>query len=354
MPNAARAHSRKRFRESIGWRAHGFRIALAGRHFTNESDAELREGFAKLIAERGWRVDARDPAQLVIFPEMDANVDVPEITTACWEILAQIAIGCDVRDKPDGRQTQGGHARDVLACTLIPYDAGFELGATLARSKPRSRAQSSALREILRAGRGELQREVSMDFWYEFASTYSYPAAMRVQRVADAAGVSVRFRPFLLGPIFGAQGWNNSPFNIYPAKGRYMWRDLARICEAEAVPLREPVRFPQNGLKAARIALVGEKEGWIVDFTRAVYTANFAERRDIADDATLGDILRRLDIDTEATIAAANTPENKERLKKQTDEAISLGIFGAPSFTVNDELFWGNDRLEEAVKWAKK
>ncbi|HEV2562877.1 MAG TPA: 2-hydroxychromene-2-carboxylate isomerase [Rhizomicrobium sp.] len=195
----------------------------------------------------------------------------------------------------------------------------------------------------------------TLDFWYEFASTYSYPAAMRVARVAEEAGVDVRWRPFLLGPIFGAQGWNDSPFNIYPAKGRYMWRDLERICEAENLALRlPPLRFPQNGLKAARIALVGESQGWIADFTRAVYTANFAERRDISDDATLGDILRRLDIDTEATIAAANTSENKDRLKKQTDEAIALGIFGAPSFTVSDELFWGNDRLEEAIEWPKR
>lgn len=195
----------------------------------------------------------------------------------------------------------------------------------------------------------------TLDFWYEFASTYSYPAAMRIARVAEEAGVSVRWRPFLLGPIFGAQGWNDSPFNIYPAKGRYMWRDLERICETENLTLRlPPARFPQNGLKAARIALVGESQGWIADFTRAVYTANFAERRDISDDATLGDIMRRLDIDTESVIAAANTPENKDRLKKQTDEAIARGIFGAPSFIVGDELFWGNDRLEEAVAWTKR
>jgi 2-hydroxychromene-2-carboxylate isomerase len=191
------------------------------------------------------------------------------------------------------------------------------------------------------------------DFWYEFASTYSYPAAMRVARLADAAGVSLRWRPFLLGPIFGAQGWNDSPFNIYPAKGRYMWRDLERICEAENLPLRlPPFRFPQNGLKAARIALAQENR--IGDFTRAVYTANFAEQKDISDDAVLGEILRKLDIHPETAFAASNTPENKAALKAQTDEAISLGIFGAPSFTVGGELFWGNDRLEEAIAWAKR
>jgi 2-hydroxychromene-2-carboxylate isomerase len=192
-----------------------------------------------------------------------------------------------------------------------------------------------------------------VEFWYEFASTYSYPAAMRAQRLADAAGVAVRWRPFLLGPIFAAQGWNDSPFNIYPTKGAYMWRDLTRICEKEHLPLTlPPARFPQNGLKAARIALVtGDKTP---AFSRAVYTANFAEQKDIADDAVLRDIVVQLGADANAAMAAANTAENKAALKAQTDEAIARGIFGAPSFIVGNELFWGNDRLEDAIAWAKK
>jgi 2-hydroxychromene-2-carboxylate isomerase len=194
-----------------------------------------------------------------------------------------------------------------------------------------------------------------VEFWYEFASTYSYPAAMRVARMADAAGVRVRWRPFLLGPIFGAQGWNDSPFNIYPVKGAYMWRDLARICAKEAIPLKlPPFRFPQNGLKAARLALAGEQEGWIADFSRAVYVANFGEERDITDDDLLRSLLTRCGADADKAMAAANTPQNKAALKAQTDEAIARGIFGAPSFTVGNELFWGNDRLEDAVAWAHK
>src|ERR1700754_2045884 len=121
-----------------------------------------------------------------------------------------------------------------------------------------------------------------VDFWFEFASTYSYLAASRVERLAHAAGIVVSWRPFLLGPIFGSQGWNDSPFNIYPVKGAYMWRDLQRICTKEGLPLKlPPFRFPQNGLKAARVALSGEKDGWIRKFTRSPYTANFGEERDI-------------------------------------------------------------------------
>ncbi len=194
-----------------------------------------------------------------------------------------------------------------------------------------------------------------IEFWYEFASTYSYPAAMRVEALTRAAGVALRWRPFLLGPIFGAQGWNDSPFNIYPAKGNYMWRDLARICAAAGLPLTlPPARFPQNGLKAARLALVGEREGWIGDFTRAVYTANFAKQRDIADDDVLRAVLKEVGVNADTAFAAANTPENKTELKAQTDDAIARGIFGAPSCTVGDELFWGNDRLDDAVAWAAR
>ena len=127
-----------------------------------------------------------------------------------------------------------------------------------------------------------------IEFWYEFASTYSYPAAMRFERLASDAGIAVRWRPFLLGPILKEQGLKDSPFNIFAAKGRYMWRDLERICDEDGLPLRlPPVRFPQNGLKAARLAIVGERQGWTPPFTRAVFVANYAEQRDIAADATL-------------------------------------------------------------------
>jgi len=193
-----------------------------------------------------------------------------------------------------------------------------------------------------------------IEFWYEFASTYSYPTAMRIERLAAEAGVALRWRPFLLGPIFQTLGWNDSPFNIYAAKGRYMWRDLERVCAAEGLPLKlPPFCFPQNGLKAARLALIGEKAGWTPAFTGAVFTANYAEQKDISEDETLAAILTALGVDAAGVFAAANAPENKAALKQQTEEAAARGLFGAPSVTVGDELFWGNDRLEAALLWAK-
>jgi 2-hydroxychromene-2-carboxylate isomerase len=193
-----------------------------------------------------------------------------------------------------------------------------------------------------------------IDFWYEFASTYSYPAAMRIEAAAKGRGIDLRWRPFLLGPIFFDQGWRNSPFNIYPAKGRYMWRDIERICESLSLPFAQPDPFPQNSLTAARLALAID-EAQRPAFTRAVYVAQFGERRQIADKETLAVLLAELGLDAETHFARASSNEIKMRLKEQTDDAKRLGIFGAPAFVANaDELFWGNDRLEAALDWAAK
>jgi 2-hydroxychromene-2-carboxylate isomerase len=103
-----------------------------------------------------------------------------------------------------------------------------------------------------------------LDVYLEFASTYSYPAAMRIGTLAEAAGVDLRWKPFLLGPIFKAQGWDTSPFNLYEAKGRYMWRDMARLAAERSLPFRRPDPFPQNSLLPARVALYGLTQGGLV------------------------------------------------------------------------------------------
>jgi 2-hydroxychromene-2-carboxylate isomerase len=191
----------------------------------------------------------------------------------------------------------------------------------------------------------------TLEAWFEFASTYSYPAISRVEAVAKAAGIGVAWRPFLLGPIFQSQGWNDSPFNVYPVKGRYMWRDLERICADLGLPLRKPSRFPRGSLPAARVACRFQDEPWAGEFIRRVYRANFAEDRDIGDAAVIASILESVGQPAER-IEAAQSPDAKTKLREQTDAAIAHGIFGAPSFRADGELFWGNDRLEAAVAWA--
>ena len=191
----------------------------------------------------------------------------------------------------------------------------------------------------------------TLQFWFEFASTYSYLSVCRIEHVAAAAGVALEWKPFLLGPIFRGQGWNDSPFNIYPAKGRYMWHDMERWCATYGIPLKRPTQFPRNGLLAARVACLVAAEPWCADFVRAVFRANFAEDREIADPATITAILAALGHTASALIERAQSDENKERLRRQTEEAPALGIFGAPTFVADGELFWGNDRLEDAVAW---
>jgi len=194
-----------------------------------------------------------------------------------------------------------------------------------------------------------------LDFWFDFASTYSYPAAMRIAPLAAAAGVSVRFRPFLLGPLFKAQGWDSSPFNLYPAKGRYMWRDLERLCADLGLPFRRPDPFPQQSLLAARVALVGLSEHWGEDFCRAVFRAAFGEGHRIDDAAAIAGLLAPFGVDVRTVLAAARSEPIKARLRVETAAAEARGIFGAPSFVTPDgELFWGNDRLERALAWARK
>ena len=194
---------------------------------------------------------------------------------------------------------------------------------------------------------------MTVEFWFDFASTYSYPAAMRIEHLAQQAGATLLWRPFLLGPIFQQQGWDTSPFNIFPAKGRYMWRDLERVCGAMGIPFHKPGVFPRNGLLAARVACWFATAGWIGAFVRGVFTANFAEDRDIATIEVIHGVLTAIGQDGSSVLEEAHRPESKILLRQQTERATNLGIFGAPMFRVDNELFWGNDRLEAAFGWEK-
>ena len=195
---------------------------------------------------------------------------------------------------------------------------------------------------------------MSIEFWFEFGSTYSYPAAMRVEQLATAAQASVVWRPFLLGPIFNQQGWNTSPFNIYVAKGNYMWRDLERVCDELGIAFHKPSVFPRNGLLAARVACLFADAAWVGDFIRGVYVANFAHDREISDPQVLATLLATLGPDAGAVLEAAQQPVAKALLREQCDRAVQHGIFGAPTLRVGSELFWGNDRLEAALRWAAR
>jgi 2-hydroxychromene-2-carboxylate isomerase len=198
-----------------------------------------------------------------------------------------------------------------------------------------------------------------IEFWFEFASAYAYPAAWRIERTAAAQGVRVVWRPFLLGPLLRRQqGLADSPFNLTPAKGRYMWRDMERICRKEMLPFRRPKVFPTRSLAAARLALVGARRGWIAPFSRSVYEAYFGDDQDISNLEVLKGLVRAAGGDPVRDLLDAESDEIKTELRSNGAEAERKGLFGSPSFYCYPavggagELFWGNDRLEEAVAWA--
>ncbi|MAS42319.1 MAG: hypothetical protein CML43_04075 [Rhodobacteraceae bacterium] len=192
----------------------------------------------------------------------------------------------------------------------------------------------------------------AVEFWFDFASTYSHLSAQRIETEARARDVEIVWRPFLLGPIFVAQGWKTSPFAIYPNKGANMLRDMQRLAALHGLPpLIAPEPFPQNSLLAARTALAIDP-ALIPGFGRGVYMAQFAEGRDISLPETLAPILDALGLDAEATLEAARADGVKTALRDQTERAMDLRIYGAPTFVTSDrELFWGNDRLEHALDW---
>jgi 2-hydroxychromene-2-carboxylate isomerase len=197
------------------------------------------------------------------------------------------------------------------------------------------------------------QPKPKIDFWYEFASTYSYLSAMRIEDLARDSLVEVHWRLFLLGPFFKAQGWTTSPFVEQKEKGRYMVRDMERMCAARGLVFTMPEPFPQNGLYAARLAILGEDEGWAGRFTRLIYTEEFAGSLQLDDKIALGECLTAIGLDGNAMLDRIEEPVVKDRLRTQTQGAQALGIFGAPTFICEDgEMYWGDDRLEQAIEWA--
>lgn len=192
----------------------------------------------------------------------------------------------------------------------------------------------------------------TVEFWFDFASNYSYPSVMRIEAAALRQGVSVVWKPFLLGPIFQSLGWASSPFVLQKAKGDYMWQDIARECHKIGVPWTRPSTFPRNSLLPLRVALLGADQPWIGAFCQRIMLRNFAQDRDIHTPEAVAEELAALSLPAEAILAKAQSDANKPRLREQTHAAQIRGIFGAPMFFVGDAMFWGNDRLDDALACA--
>ncbi|MGM3276399.1 2-hydroxychromene-2-carboxylate isomerase [Ralstonia sp. 24A2] len=192
----------------------------------------------------------------------------------------------------------------------------------------------------------------TIEFWFDFASNYSYLSVMRIEAAATRLGVRIAWKPFLLGPIFQSFGWNNSPFMLQKAKGDYMWEDIARECQKIGVPWTRPSTFPSASVLPLRVALVGADRAWIGAFCQRIMLRNFAQDRDINTPDAVSEELTALGLPAKAILAEAQSDANKQRLREQTQAAQIRGIFGAPTFFVGDAMFWGNDRLDDALACA--
>lgn len=194
-----------------------------------------------------------------------------------------------------------------------------------------------------------------LEFWYEFASPYSYFSMMRIEALAAAANVEVHYQPFLLGPLFKEFGWETSPFKIYTEKGENFFRDIEREAKFyDLPPIKILEEFPQPGLAAARVALVGMKEGWGVEFSKAIYKRQFQDGLETKNKENVLEVLKALNIENaETVLEKANGDDNKSHLREIMEIAKKKKIYGAPTFIVGNELFWGNDRLERAISYCK-
>jgi len=191
-----------------------------------------------------------------------------------------------------------------------------------------------------------------IEFWFDFGSNYSYLSAMRIDDTARRHGVQVVWKPFLLGPIFRDLGLETSPFLTQKEKGAYMWQDMVRQCRKYGLRWTKPSTFPRLSVLPARVALWSAEQPWIAAFCREVMELNFVHDEDINSSDRLAPILAGLGAAADNILREADADTTKLRLREQTAEARKRGIFGAPTFFVGTEMFWGNDRLDDALLLA--
>ncbi|MFZ6677969.1 2-hydroxychromene-2-carboxylate isomerase [Undibacterium sp. Tian12W] len=192
-----------------------------------------------------------------------------------------------------------------------------------------------------------------IDFWFEFGSNYSYLSVMRIEQDAARAGVRVRWQPFLLGPIFQALGWETSPFVLQKAKGDYVWIDMERQCHKYGLPWKKPSNFPRSAILPLRVSVLGAEQNWMAEYCRRIMQINFAHDRDIDNKEVVAAVLNDMGLPATEIIAQALSDDNKLKLRRQTEIAMSKGIFGAPTFFVGEHMYWGNDRLDDALAHAR-
>lgn len=193
----------------------------------------------------------------------------------------------------------------------------------------------------------------SMDFFLFYGSTYTYLTVMRIEKLAETAGVAIRWRPFNARQIMIEM--DNIPFAKKPIKAKYMWRDLERRAARHGIAFKgQPVYPVDPQLLATKVGVIAADEGWCPEYTKATYRAWFLENKGTGVEGNVEAVLVSLGKNAGEIVARANEPATTVRLEDETNTARSLGIFGSPTFVIDEEIFWGDDRLEEAIEWRVK
>lgn len=197
-----------------------------------------------------------------------------------------------------------------------------------------------------------MPRTDPIDFWFSIGSMYTFLTVMRIDRVEDTTDLRFAWRPFSVRNIMIEM--DNRPMSK-PRKLAYMWRDLHRRAEMYGFAFEGDAPYPLKDFDLAnRVAIVGAREGWCADYVRATYRRWFVEKQECGAEPNLSDSLREIGEDAGRVIALAQSDEIGRAYDAATDEARRLGIFGAPSFVARGEVFWGDDRLEDAVTWQQR
>jgi 2-hydroxychromene-2-carboxylate isomerase len=190
----------------------------------------------------------------------------------------------------------------------------------------------------------------TLDFFYFFGSVYAYPSVLRIGTLAQEAGVKVHWRPFNVRPLMRE---NNVALRDEAQKVRYMWRDIERRAAWHGLRfVRAPIWPTEPDLLASHVGMVAADEDWAEPYSVESFRAWFLDGLPLGTTESLETILPRIGQDPARVLALAAAPEAAARLDTETEAARRLGAFGSPTFVVGDELFWGDDRLEEAVAWA--
>ena len=193
-----------------------------------------------------------------------------------------------------------------------------------------------------------------IEFWFSIGSTYTYLSVTRLVEVTEKTGASFSWRPFSVRKIM--REMDNIPFPpSKQVKVDYMWRDIERRANRYGFTANVPAPYPLQELDLAnRIAVLGNQEGWCEEYARITYRRWFIDGHEAGSDLNITQTLSEIGQDKSRVLELADSPNVEAAYQQQTENAQRAGIFGSPTFIVDGELFWGDDRLEDAITWARK